>query len=168
MSLTSLWDAHVDEEARKEAEQAAGGKILPPGTYTLTADKVEEKENPLDFRYQPGAQFLHLWVVAANAEAKGRIFVDVTPITYRRGDGKLEAMSKLWHQYAKALGVSGKPATDIRDAILAYPVAARISAGFKKADGTTVFANSAEDFAQYVADGLEGRNYVQSVFAVKG
>jgi hypothetical protein len=172
MSLTSIWDAHVDEEARKEAEQAsAGGKVIAPGTYRLTCDKFEEKEFPADSLYTPGVQYINLWVLASNADlgvANSRQFIKITPLTVKRSDGRLDTMTKLWVQYEKALGVAGKSPKEVVDAITSYPVDARIGAQFTKADGSKVYANTVQEYEGYVKDGLEGRNFVQAIMAVKG
>jgi hypothetical protein len=169
MSMTSIWDAHVEEETRKEAE--SGGRTIAPGTYRLTCDKFEEKENPADAQYNPGVQYINLWVLASNADlgvSNSRQFVKITPITVKRSDGKLDSMTKLWVQYEKALGVAGKSPKEVVDAITSYPVDARISAQFTKADGSRVYANNVAEYEQYTKEGLEGRNFVSAVTAVKG
>ena len=159
----TLFTKHAEAEAVKEANAY---RTLPSGTYRLSTQKIEYRLG-LPQSPWPGAELIHIQAKAQGVERTGTLFFDISYQTLRREDGRLDSPTRLWGQYEKALGVQGKNAGDVVEAITRYPVDAFVTESFQTPEGYRTPKTPA-DHAAYVNAGYEARNFVQNVRAARG
>ena len=155
---STLFTKHAEAEAMKEA---TAFRTLPTGKYRLTAKKVEYRIAG-EMSPWPGAELIHLQVDAQGAERRGVLFIDLTYQTLRNTEGKLESPTRLWGQYEKALGVQGKNAGEVVEAIMLYPVDGYVTEAFKTLEGYRT-PKTPEQRAEFEKAGFEVRNFTQNV-----
>ena len=163
----TLFEKHAEAEAVKEANAF---RTLPSGSYRFTTRKLEYRIGAEQGPW-PGAELIHLQVDAlqqgTDTPRKGVLFFDITYQTLRRADdGKLDSPSRLWGNYEKALGVLGKSAGEVVEAITLYPVDAYVTETFKTPAGYRT-PKTPEERAEFERAGYEARNFVQNVRAAK-
>ena len=160
--LTTLFEKRAADVVAKEANQFP---TLPSGKYRLTVEKVEGRIGSEQSPW-PGAELIHLQIAAQSPDRKGKLFQDISYQTLRRQNGKLDTPTKLWGQYEKALGVIGKSAGEVLEAIRLYPVDAYVSESFKTLEGYRTPRTDAER-TQFTDANYEIRNFIQNVFQAK-
>jgi len=164
--VASLYTKHAEAEAVKEANAY---RTLPTASYRLTTRKVEYRVCPESGPW-PGAELVHLQVDALQRDAevprKGVLFFDISYQTLRNREGRLESPTRLWGNYEKALGVIGKNAGEVLEAVTLYPVDAYVTESFKTLAGYRT-PKTPQDREELVQAGYEARNFVQNVRAAK-
>ena len=163
--LNTLHEKRSEEAAVREANAF---RTLRTGNYRLTVEKAEGRIAS-DKSPWPGAEMVHLQIDAkptVEGERGGKMFVDITYQTLRRADGSLDGPTKLWGQYEKALGVTGKSAGEVVESIRLYPVDGYITESFKTALGYRT-PKTEQERAEYVRAGYEPRNFLQNVRAAR-
>ena len=171
MSTDQTFDLNTLHEKRAEeavAREANAFRTLRTGNYRLMAEKAEGRIAS-DKSPWPGAEMVHLQLDARpleNGSKGGKIFLDITYQTLRRADGSLDGPTKLWGQYEKALGATGKSAAEVVEAVLAYPVDGFVTESFKTPMGYRT-PKTEEERMDFVQAGYEPRNFVQNVKAAR-
>ena len=158
----TLHEKHADAEAVKEANAF---RTLPSGKYRLTAKKLEYRIGSAQSPW-PGAELIHIQVDAQGATRRGTHFHDISYQTLRRQDGSLDSPTKLWANYEKALGVVGKSAGEVVEALTLYPVDGYLTESFKTPEGYRTPKTDVER-EEYVKAGYEPRNFTQNVFQAR-
>ena len=155
----TLFTRHAEAEAVKEANAF---RTLPSGTYRLTTKKIEYRVGSPQSPW-PDAELLHLQVDAVSPDRRGVLFFDISYQTLRRPDGSLDKPTKLWGQYEKALGVEGKNAGEVAEAITLYPVDAYVTESFRLPEGGWDTPKTPAAREVHVKAQLEARNFVQNI-----
>jgi hypothetical protein len=163
--LNTLHEKRAEEAVVREANAY---RTLRTGNYRLTVEKAEgriaSEKSPW-----PGTEMVHLQVDAKpliEGERGGKLFVDITYVTLRKQDGQLDGPSKLWGQYEKALGCTGKSAGEVVESIRLYPVDGYVTESFKTPMGYRT-PKTEEERAEFMKSGFEPRNFLQNVRAAR-
>ena len=143
--------------------------IAHTGRYTFAATKVEPRTGESDHVFPPvrDRQYVSLF---------GKLTEDVDGTTKRRGsvgfdaswemrngsNDKPDKPSKLWGQIVVALDMKEKSVGEVLGALKQYPIRVYVNESYKTADGWKT-ARTLEESRDYRKQGLEPRNFVESV-----
>lgn len=174
--MNQVEDAYdfLDQTTPADAiRDATAFPTVPTGRYRLEI-QTKEIQTAGERSPWPGRMIVHCKVQLLDRETgdkKKTEFFDMSPVEYRNASGRLDGPYQLWCHAIKALGLTGASNRDVVAALDSIPYDAWVREAFRVVDanGQTSWRTprNEEERSEYLNDGAEARNFVQSLKTLK-